>query len=145
MHINPRNTTFVAFVTSGTPTTPSNWQFAKLYHMLKLALPSPRHKTNTCWLISSFINTARGLLCWFSSNTHTTQPTCPKTESTMGRSFLLSPSCSQRSSGSPTGDDKLRVLAFGLGGLFILAELQRRNDSIFFLMEPWREDENWQK
>lgn len=56
----------------------------------------------------------------------------------MGRSFLLSPSCSERSSGSPTGEDRLRVLAFGFGGLFILAELHRLNDSIFFLMEPWR-------
>lgn len=64
------------------------------------------------------------------------QPTCPKTESTMGRSFLLSPSCSHRSSGSPTGEDRLKVLAFGLGGLFMLAELHRLNDSNFFLMEP---------
>lgn len=55
----------------------------------------------------------------------------------MGRSFLRSPSCSQRSSGSPKGEDRLRVLAFGFGGLFILAELHRLNDSIFFLMEPW--------
>lgn len=60
----------------------------------------------------------------------------------MGRSFLLSPSCSQSSSGSPTGDDRLRVLALGLGFLFMLAELHRLNDSIFFFMEPWRtEDE----
>lgn len=66
--------------------------------------------------------------------------TCPKTESTMGRSFLRSPSCSHRSSGSPTGEDKLRVFVLVFGGLFILAELQRLKDSIFFLMDPWRND-----
>lgn len=74
------------------------------------------------------------------ADTCNAQPTCPKTESTMGRSFLLSPSFSQRSSGSPTGEDRLKVLALGFGGLFILAELHRLSDSIFFLMEPWRKD-----
>lgn len=67
-------------------------------------------------------------------------PTCPKTESTIGRSFLLSPSSSQMSSGSPTGEDRLKVLALGFGGLLMLAELHLLNDSIFFLIEPWRRE-----
>lgn len=76
MHINPRNTTYVTVVTSGTS---SNWQFAKLYHMLKLALFGPlaslHHKTNTCLYLFIPVLThsliQRGVCCADFLQTHT--------------------------------------------------------------------------